>query len=49
MNTISADTFPARDSDAADGQRWLVLKFGGTSVSSAERWATIGGLIREFS
>lgn len=25
---------------------WVVLKFGGTSVSSAENWATIAGLVR---
>ena len=24
---------------------WVVLKFGGTSVSTAERWATIAGLV----
>ena len=27
--------------------RWLVLKFGGTSVSRRERWDTIGRLARE--
>lgn len=27
---------------------WTVLKFGGTSVDSAERWATIAGRIREL-
>src|SRR5690606_38344646 len=27
--------------------RWIVLKFGGTSVSSRERWDTIGRLARE--
>ena len=26
---------------------WIVLKFGGTSVSSRVRWDTIGGLMRE--
>lgn len=26
---------------------WAVLKFGGTSVSTAERWATILGLVRQ--
>lgn len=26
---------------------WLVLKFGGTSVSSLERWETIAGRVRE--
>ena len=27
--------------------RWIVLKFGGTSVSRRERWDTIGRLARE--
>ena len=27
---------------AADSQRWVVLKFGGTSVSRRNRWDTIG-------
>ena len=31
----------------AHGQNWLVMKFGGTSVSSAERWATIRELVVE--
>lgn len=26
---------------------WVVLKFGGTSVSSADRWETIAGLLRQ--
>ncbi|MCC5794181.1 MAG: bifunctional aspartate kinase/diaminopimelate decarboxylase [Chromatiales bacterium] len=26
---------------------WVVLKFGGTSVSSAQRWETIAGLLRQ--
>ena len=26
--------------------RWVVMKFGGTSVSSAENWQTIAGLVR---
>src|ERR1700760_2367733 len=25
---------------------WVVLKFGGTSVSTPERWVTIAGLVR---
>src|SRR5690606_17259153 len=29
--------------------RWIVLKFGGTSVSRRERWDTIGGLAHERS
>jgi len=27
--------------------RWIVLKFGGTSVSRRERWDTIGRIARE--
>ena len=27
--------------------RWIVLKFGGTSVSKRERWDTIGRLAAE--
>ena len=30
-----------------DHPRWVVLKFGGTSVSSRERWNTIAGIARE--
>ncbi|MCA1713835.1 MAG: bifunctional aspartate kinase/diaminopimelate decarboxylase [Gammaproteobacteria bacterium] len=38
-----------RDSARAplDRERWIVLKFGGTSVSRRERWDTIGRLARE--
>lgn len=34
-------------SSASAQQAWVVLKFGGTSVSSRERWETIGALARE--
>lgn len=30
-----------------DAQRWVVLKYGGTSVSSRQRWDTIGALAAE--
>jgi diaminopimelate decarboxylase/aspartate kinase len=30
-----------------DGSRWIVLKFGGTSVSTAANWATIASVLRE--
>ena len=30
-----------------DGPRWIVLKFGGTSVSTAANWATIASVLRE--
>lgn len=46
MNSIDDTTFPARP-DAGSGDRWLVMKFGGTSVSSAAQWATIRDLLRE--
>lgn len=42
--------FPASDTlgapDAIASSRWVVMKFGGSSVSTAENWATIAGLIR---
>jgi diaminopimelate decarboxylase/aspartate kinase len=55
MKTIDESTFPtSRGGDAAPyqagelgGERWLVMKFGGTSVSSAEKWRTIRELIDE--
>jgi diaminopimelate decarboxylase/aspartate kinase len=49
MQTINTTTFPSRSDDIhkSDGQNWLVMKFGGTSVSSPERWATIRDLVRE--
>ncbi len=47
MKTINQDTFPPRAATATDTHRWLVMKFGGTSVSTAERWQTICDLIRE--
>ncbi len=49
MKTIDHYTFPSRTSDAntAAGHNWLVMKFGGTSVSSPEAWAIIHELVRE--
>ena len=51
MKTIDENTFlagPEASADAAEaGACWLVMKFGGKSVSSADRWATIAGLIEE--
>jgi len=46
MKTIDENTFP-EGPDSGPDERWLVLKFGGTSVSSAKKWVTIGDLIRE--
>ena len=34
----------AASDPTAPAQPWLVLKFGGTSVSKRERWDTIGQL-----
>ena len=49
MHTINEHTFPQRagDSSTKGDHNWLVMKFGGTSVSSPERWATIRDLVRE--
>ncbi|MBN8280155.1 MAG: bifunctional aspartate kinase/diaminopimelate decarboxylase [Gammaproteobacteria bacterium] len=35
-----------RESDTGPQTAWVVLKFGGTSVSTAERWRTILALVR---
>ena len=32
---------------SADSPRWIVLKFGGTSVSTAANWATIASVLRQ--
>lgn len=49
MQTINENTFPLHTTDDGvnTGQNWLVMKFGGTSVSSSERWATIRELVIE--
>ena len=48
MKTLDENTFPLIDPALLDESRcWLVLKFGGTSVSSLERWQTIRDLIIE--
>ena len=46
MNTIDDNSFPSGP-EAGAGERWLVMKFGGTSVSTAAKWATVRDLIRE--
>ena len=43
MSSASVSDVPASARPASD-ERWLVLKFGGTSVSKRERWDTIGNL-----
>lgn len=47
MTTIHEGTFPPGAATDDGDYRWLVMKFGGTSVASAERWATIRDLIVE--
>ncbi|RZA20484.1 MAG: bifunctional aspartate kinase/diaminopimelate decarboxylase [Lysobacteraceae bacterium] len=43
MSTATASE-PAASAQPALAEHWLVLKFGGTSVSKRERWDTIGRL-----
>ncbi|HUF77930.1 MAG TPA: aspartate kinase, partial [Thermoanaerobaculia bacterium] len=40
-------TNPTREGDPGAAPEWVVLKFGGTSVSSLERWRTIAELLDE--
>ena len=48
MKSLDENTFPSTKPALPDeAPRWLVLKFGGTSVSSLERWRTIRDLIIE--
>ena len=49
MHTIDEHTFPPREGDNHNrtSGNWLVMKFGGTSVSSPESWVTIRDLVRE--
>ena len=44
--SLDENTFP-RTGDIPSGPGWLVLKFGGTSVSSVQRWEIIHTLIGE--
>ena len=46
MSSASVSDTPA-SARPAPSKRWLVLKFGGTSVSKRERWDTIGRLAAE--
>ena len=38
---------PAAPAAGADAPDWIVLKFGGTSVSRRHRWNTIGKLAKQ--
>jgi diaminopimelate decarboxylase/aspartate kinase len=40
-------TNPTRDRDPGAAPEWVVLKFGGTSVSSIERWRTIAEILED--
>ena len=41
-----ADSAALGASDALARSQWIVMKFGGTSVSTADNWQTIAGLVR---
>lgn len=48
MQTLDADSFPARPGGGPiEAAPWLVLKFGGTSVSTAANWGIIHDLLVE--
>jgi diaminopimelate decarboxylase/aspartate kinase len=47
MITVDENIFPGANVSRTDGDAWLVMKFGGTSVSSAELWQTIVQLVTE--
>lgn len=48
MQTLDADSFPPRDRPASlRDAPWLVMKFGGTSVSTAQNWGIIRDLLLE--
>lgn len=54
MQTLDKNSFPPRHGDTTaasqhnpEAHNWLVMKFGGTSVSSPENWATIRDLVLE--
>ena len=48
MQTLDADSFPFRPQPPRlEDAPWLVLKFGGTSVSSAKNWGVIHDLLVE--
>ncbi len=43
----AAEPTPRAGNTDRTASRWIVLKFGGTSVSERSRWDTIGALMRE--
>ena len=45
--TLICRRLPAAMPESAPASDWIVLKFGGTSVSQRHRWDTIGRLMRE--
>mgnify|MGYP001403051807 CR=1 FL=1 len=47
MTTLDADTFPTRPpAPSLREAPWIVLKFGGTSVSSVSNWKNVAGVVR---
>ncbi len=47
MRTLDENTFPQSGTLSAEDDRWLIMKFGGSSVSTAGNWAIIRDLVRE--
>ncbi|MCK6371964.1 MAG: aspartate kinase, partial [Gammaproteobacteria bacterium] len=47
MTTLDADSFPVCQCSDRGDRPWLVLKFGGTSVSTSANWKIIGELLVE--
>ena len=47
MRTLDEHTFPQHRLKNSSDPHWLVMKFGGSSVSSADCWATIRDLAAE--
>jgi len=44
--TIVEANFYAEATADSPESNWVVIKFGGTSVSTAEHWATIAAVVR---
>jgi diaminopimelate decarboxylase/aspartate kinase len=47
MRTLDENTFPQSGTLSSEDDRWLIMKFGGSSVSTAGNWAIIRDLVRE--
>ena len=46
VSVVDEASFDSTASGSAGESTWVVLKFGGTSVSAAANWETIAGLVR---